>query len=270
MHESENWCVVSATWDGVKTEAYLSHLRLAMYTARQHAGPFDWLCQARKPIAAACTALIAAALKHGAEWVLYLDDDVVPAPDTFCRLRDAADAEARPVVSALATFRAAPYWPSIFEPEGWGDLKSVARPMPVADYPENELIEVFGTGLCATLIHSSVFERLGRPWFNQSEDWTPDGFFALRCQERRIPIHCHTGIQVGHLSTQVATPASYRTWCAAYGGTKKARERAVEHFRIASRPPADETAGEAYAPGSPGWLESLPPAVRELFPTSPA
>ena len=263
--DNESWIIVGATWDGVKPEAYQSHLRLALYTARMHTGPLDWLCQPRKPIAAACTEVIGAALKAGTDWILYLDDDVVPPADAMVRLREAANEATRPVVSALATFRTAPYWPSIFETQSWGERKSVARPMPVMDWPENECIEVFGTGLCATLVHKSVFERIGRPWFAQTDDFTPDGWFFLQCQRANVPIHCHTGVQVGHLATEVATPDSYRIWCRHHGGPEAARALAVAKWRTSAFPPVDEINGDGIGPGEPGWLESLPAELREQF-----
>ncbi|HUU84397.1 MAG TPA: hypothetical protein VM243_12910 [Phycisphaerae bacterium] len=232
---AERVALIVPTWDAVSTASYRSHMQLVGYmTAHLPAGGFLFACTERKPIPFACSHLVDIALVQEADWILYIDDDVSPPQDVYFQLREHADPVNRPIVSALGFFRAPPFWPSIFKYQGWPTVPnpSIAKPMPLWDYPENELIQVDATGFCCLLIHKSVFEKIGKPWFDQTDDYSPDGFFMMRCWKKGIPIYCHTGVQVDHHFQAAANGKMFRAWCAANGGTEAAERMAVEYFRI--------------------------------------
>jgi hypothetical protein len=238
---AEKVAVVWATWAGSHPRAEACRLRLLSYM-QSHLPPGSVMflnCE-RQTIAAACTGLFQLALKGGAEWILFCDDDCLVPHDAFERLRSAACPATKPIVSALGFFRYPPYWPSIFKWDNWGDQR-LGVPIPVDDYPEDSVIKVDATGLCCCLIHRSVFDRIPRPWFDHTSEGTPDGWFFANVYKAGLPVYCHTGVIVGHLYTAVADDKTFRSWCSANGGQESAHAMAIARWRHSTwTPPTDE------------------------------
>lgn len=238
----EKVALITATWDSVKAEAYFDHMRLvACMASRLPPEKFYMNYEPRQPTALACTSAFSKAIDAGCDWMLWIDDDVCPPFDAYFRLREGADVDARPIVSALAFFRGKPYWPSIFKYEGWGDRVSIARPMPVVEWPENQCVRVDATGLPCTLIHRSVFEKIGRPWFKWDDEYTSDGWFMSRVALAGIPVYCHTGVIADHLVTSRVNDKVYRAWSRQNGGIEEVRRMAVQRFRLDGMKPVDES-----------------------------
>lgn len=106
--------------------------------------PFD---HARNEAAAKC-------LQDGYQWLLFLDDDVIPPADAFERLRQ----HGKDIVSGLYYRRAEPVCPVAMVENGKGRVYAeINRP--------GELIEVDLVGAGMLLIHRRVFETMPRPWF---------------------------------------------------------------------------------------------------------
>jgi hypothetical protein len=103
------------------------------------------------------------ALDHGAEWLGYLDSDVIPPRDAFVRLMD----HNQPIVSGLYCRRSPPISvPVMIKNGGW-----------LTQYPANRLIEVDYVGAGCLVVHRSVLEKMppqrpefGKHWF----DWKVD------------------------------------------------------------------------------------------------
>ena len=170
----ETLLVVTGTWQGFSVDGHNGRCGLGIRLARlMPEKSVMWFSVARKPTAQACTEAFEKAREIGVDWILWIDDDVVVYPNTYERLREVADEKERPVVSALAFFRQPPYWPSIFRYDRHPDGTTMpnTKPMPWLDYPRNQLVKVDATGLCATLIHRSVLDRIDTPWFM----WEADG-----------------------------------------------------------------------------------------------
>jgi GT2 family glycosyltransferase len=152
-------------------------------------------------------------LDTGLDWLLMADTDMVFAPDTVTRLLRAADPEARPVVGALC-----------FSQKHNGDPAStiyMAREIdggllfiPAPDWPEETVMLADATGAGFLLVHRSVFGRIreavqdeAAPWFRETVSGTTligeDLTFCVRAAMAGIPVHVHTGVQVGHVKTAV-------------------------------------------------------------------
>jgi hypothetical protein len=101
------------------------------------------------------------ALECGAEWLFFLDSDVIPPPDTIHRLI----AHRQPIVSGVYCRRSPPAGIPVMIKDGqW-----------VANPPMNTLIEVDVVGAGCLLIHRSVLQNLppqrqAKHWF----DWRVD------------------------------------------------------------------------------------------------
>ena len=79
-------------------------------------------------------------------------------------------------------------------------------------WPENECVPVSATGAACLLMHRDALGKvqasagnMSAPWFMETPVGAPlalmgeDLTFCLRCQAAGIPVHVHTGIQVGHM-----------------------------------------------------------------------
>jgi GT2 family glycosyltransferase len=144
-------------------------------------------------------------------WLLMCDTDMVFAGDALDRLIEAADPAERPIVGALcySPLNGAEY-PTMYElvDKGEGRIGFV-RPETV---PDDQLVRVSATGTGFLLIHRSVLEKvrdtskdIAAPWFREMPAGEPlslmgeDMTFCLRAGAAGIPVHVHTGVQVGHM-----------------------------------------------------------------------
>lgn len=134
------------------------------------------------------------------EWMGWLDIDMTFPKEAFNMLLDDCIANNRKVMTAV-------YYKRNFENQvvGWryGPNHEVIEP--VLDGSVQE-VEVMGMGCC--VIHRSVLEKIGYPWFKYGplhEDVTTlsteDIQLCERCKEIGERIYIHTGITCGHLMT---------------------------------------------------------------------
>lgn len=144
------------------------------------------------------------------EWLFMVDADMAFDADTLDRLLDVADPEDRPIVGGLCFVggREQPPHPTLYR---LVDDDGAARLQPILDWPHGELVQVDATGAACLLVHRTVFEQLQLryprpfPWFAETfldkaqigEDVT----FCLRARRLGIPVHVHTGVEVGHMKT---------------------------------------------------------------------
>lgn len=157
-----------------------------------------------------------------ADWLLFLDADMVFEPDLLDRLVEAADPLERPVVSGLYFGRSEDGTPF---PQMYALVEAAERPGEVIsarfeDYPKG-LVEVFGAGAGCMLIHRRVLELMREraadpvfPWFQEtsaingrytSEDLT----FCHRVRELGLPVYVDTRIVCGHSKDLVIDEALF-------------------------------------------------------------
>lgn len=153
------------------------------------------------------------ALAAGFQWVMFLDDDVIPPPDTYARLaRHNLD-----IVSGLYYRRQPPICPVAMKLDGEG------KPQWVTQWnPPNSLVEVDLVGAGCLLIHRRVLKRTPQPWFEWEIGKTPapqgrnamseDFAFCLRAKEHGFKVHLDTSIQCEHvgLGQSNAADGSFR------------------------------------------------------------
>ena len=151
--------------------------------------------------------------RQRAPWLLMCDTDMVFAAPALARLIKAASAEHAPITGALCYSQndgASDPYPVMYElVQGDGLPMRFAR---YATWPEDTLMRVSATGAAFLLLHRDALEAVrdgkdpAAPWFRESaipgaplalmgEDMT----FCLRAAAAGIPVHVHTGVQVGHI-----------------------------------------------------------------------
>ena len=137
---------------------------------------------------------IAAAQTQGAEWVLFLDCDMVFPPDTLTRLLS----HDKDIVGATYRKRVVPY-----------DLLGI--PLDPASQLTRGLVEMSHMPTGCLLIRTSVFEKLKRPYFRcrYAEDTGlihgEDYVFSEMARALGYQLWCDADLshQIGHLGQQV-------------------------------------------------------------------
>lgn len=171
-------------------------------------------------IASARNVVCSRFLDQNADWLLMLDTDMVFSPDLLDRMLEVADPDEVPILGALcfAGGKGAQIHPTMymFGKDDEGGLIS----MRCESYPENELMQVNGTGGACLLVHRKVlaamkerYETTGAAFFAETyamgQDFGEDITFCVRAQSLGFPIHVHTGIEVGHRKLHVLDSTVY-------------------------------------------------------------
>jgi hypothetical protein len=189
-------------------------------------------------IAVARNEVVRAFLSHpeNPTWLWMVDTDMTWAPEAPGRLLEVASEE-RPIVGGLcfAAGRGPVVTPTLYVlhervREGGGATVGV-----IEDWPPDSLVRVTATGAAFLFVHRRVLEAMRehvggpQPWFAEgvdresgaeySEDWT----FCVRAGRLGIPVHVHTGVEIGHRKPYVFTSrdhALYRERRAAFGSVE--------------------------------------------------
>jgi hypothetical protein len=162
------------------------------------------------------------ALETGSEWLLFLDSDVIPPVEVFGLLAR----HERPVVSGLYYVDGEQPHPAAWVLDG-DDRPSTlgvdqsgrlvadddGEPQPL-EPNENGLVTVDAIGLGCVLVHASVFEDIGKPWFRwtkgyEEHPWdlrherghpgiSEDFFFCHKLAQAGYDIHLDTSVQCAH------------------------------------------------------------------------
>lgn len=153
--------------------------------------------------------------EHKAPWLWMVDTDMVFARDTLQRLIGAADERQRPIVGGLC-FSQGPdgeAQPTVYELVPHEDGAATFSRYQV--WPEDQPFQVAATGAACLLMHRTALQRIATgwndkadtvwPWFRESTMGTrrvgEDLTFCLRAGVAGIPVHVHTGVQVGHMKS---------------------------------------------------------------------
>lgn len=154
-----------------------------------------------------------------ADWLWWVDTDMVFPPDLIERLVRNADPDERPVVGGLCFAQmpgdvdpemAVPTLSAIPTIYAWDDTRGMF--VNATDFPDNALVRCDATGAACLLIHRGVIERVrdehGPNWFTQipthNDDGTVKGVlsedfsFCLRLRDMGVPVHVHTGAALLH------------------------------------------------------------------------
>ena len=158
-------------------------------------------------------------LTRKSPWLLMVDTDMVFTHDAVTRLVAAADPDRRPVIGGLC-------W-TLAHGEQQATMYELVRndtgmPALVAltSWPEDQPVRVTSTGTAFLLMHRRALRKIAKhandvaaPWFRETatgpmalmgEDMT----FCLRAGAAGVPVHVHTGVQVGHMKTTMIGKAA--------------------------------------------------------------
>lgn len=178
----------------------------ALMALRYPPGSFLYMETDSSTIAAKRNELVRKLLeKPEFKWILFLDSDMTPPPDTIVKLL----ATHRDIVSALCVKRKPPYCPcvslehpvpeTVLSPSGVGTtpLSQYGGPDPVKE------VDLTGTG--CLLVHRRVFESMEPPWFEASPEGDGEDYaFCRKARAAGFKIFCDTNqwVAVGMLTSR--------------------------------------------------------------------
>jgi 2-polyprenyl-3-methyl-5-hydroxy-6-metoxy-1,4-benzoquinol methylase len=145
--------------------------------------------------------LITAAVSEQCDYLLMLDDDMIPPPDLVQQLL----AHQKPVVGCLYWQRGGSYHPVIMrEYTLKGDLKKFkfldASDPIITEKPGLHPVDIIGGG--CMFFDVKVFEQLLKPYFWWEHELGTDISICFRLREAGIPIHVDTSIEIPHVDDE--------------------------------------------------------------------
>ena len=151
------------------------------------------------------------ALEKEADWVWFVDDDMLFAPDHLMKLL----AWNQPVVASLYLNRKPPYYPVAYNRRFIQENGDPAwNPIDLDGAPHEGLADVVAAGTGGLLVRSEVFRALEYDsWFKRAgagEDMS----FCARAVEAGFPMFVDLGARMGHISNYSVWPIPGKKWTA--------------------------------------------------------
>lgn len=168
--------------------------------------------------------LINEALSVDADYVLFLDDDMVPPSDLIERLMS-HNVE---VVSGLAFTRVYPHKPCLLDGVVYKNSKGEAceKYQMISDYPKNKLVEVAATGMACTLVSTKVLKEMEIGQCTAFEGAGEDVEFFRKVRAAGYKVYCDTATVVGHLAERPVI--TQEDWLQSYSLKQKSFEKMDE------------------------------------------
>lgn len=129
------------------------------------------------------------ALRYNADYMFWLDSDMVIAQDTLLRLME----HDKDIVSGLYFNR------KTFEPIMY--LRGREKHEPIIRWDKDSLLKVDAIGMGCVLIKSDVFRNIPPPWFlyNAVENVSEDIYFCVKAKEAGYDIWVDPAVLPGHI-----------------------------------------------------------------------
>lgn len=137
------------------------------------------------------------ALKLGADYILWLDSDMIFPSDLMQRMLKHME-DGKEIVTGLYFRRRAPFNPVLFSKLDHINKKWEG----MDDYPRDSVFEVAGAGMGCCMMKVSVVEDLllnDQDWFTPFEGFGEDLAFCMRAGELGHKIYCDSTIKCGHV-----------------------------------------------------------------------
>ena len=148
------------------------------------------------------------ALEQECDYLFFIDDDMILAPNTYKSLREAD----KDIVMALTVIRGYPFQPMHFiEPFETRDtnreIMSLVNDNDFAKRVDsNGLVEVDAIGCACVLFKTWMFKEMEPPYFVTLPKCTEDVYFCMKAKAQlgreKVKIYVDTKVPTGHLGTK--------------------------------------------------------------------
>lgn len=152
------------------------------------------------------------AVDSGADYIMWLDSDMIFEPDLHERLMDSIGNDH--ILTAICFRRKHPFEPAIYKSMAFVQRNNTRQTTAeiYLDYPQNARFKVAGCGAAAALMTTKcimdVIDKKGLP-FSPIDGFGEDLSFCYKARELGYQVYCDSRIKVGHLSQSVATEETY-------------------------------------------------------------
>jgi len=148
--------------------------------------------------------LVKNAIRDGAEWLFFLDDDHAFAPDILMRLL----AHDKDIVASLYLQRIKPFVPIAYE--SFDEETKTYTALDLTKYGKNDLVPIRAAGTGGMLIKTEVFRALEDPWFHLTEGiGSEDMPFCDDAHNAGFEIYCDLGTPLGHIDPMIIWPSYF-------------------------------------------------------------
>lgn len=146
------------------------------------------------------------AIKSEADWVLWLDSDMVFEPDLLKKMLKVCEENDIDFLTGLCFRRKPPYTPTLFD--RLDKMEHGASYTTIMSVPEGRF-KVGGCGFAGVLMSTdvllSVAARFGGRMFDPLEGFGEDVSFCWRARQCGYEIWCDSDIELGHIGSMVVT-----------------------------------------------------------------
>lgn len=146
------------------------------------------------------------AVQMEADYMLWLDSDMVFPPDTLERMMKTIEENDIDILCGLYFRRTHPFTPVLFN-----KLERDGETLVFEDVKEipDDLFEVAGCGFGCVLMKTDVLFDIGANWFTPYIDAGEDCAFCMRAREKGYKIYCDPSISLGHMAYAPVTKEFY-------------------------------------------------------------
>lgn len=146
------------------------------------------------------------AIKSEADWVLWLDSDMVFEPDLLKKMLKVCEENDIDFLTGLCFRRKPPYTPTLFD--RLDKMEHGASYTTIMSVPEGRF-KVGGCGFAGVLMSTdvllSVAARFGGRMFDPLEGFGEDVSFCWRARQCGYEIWCDSEIELGHVGSMIVT-----------------------------------------------------------------
>ncbi len=154
------------------------------------------------------------ALSMKADFVLWLDSDMMFEPDTLERMMAKMEERDLDILSGIYYRRRHPFSPVLFKKLSI-DENNFANFENYNSYPEDDIFEVEGIGFGCVLMKSDVLFDVAaqyKDWFSPFGRVGEDLSFCWRARQCGYKIFADPEIQLGHCGSQIITKGFYEAF----------------------------------------------------------
>lgn len=154
------------------------------------------------------------AVKMGADYVLWLDSDMMFEPDLLENMLDTMQANNLDILSGIYYRRKAPFSPVLLKKLSI-DENNFCEHENFNSYPEDSIFEVEGIGFGCVMMKSEVlFDIAGKyqDWFSPLGRVGEDLSFCWRARGCGFKIYADPKIQLGHCGHNIITKSFYEAF----------------------------------------------------------